>query len=80
MNKFPLTNLKFKKTKSSAGKRTISIFSSLEEENQAEYARLRRMTPNQRLDEFAILQERAWGPSWTKKPMKKIASWEKVNW
>jgi hypothetical protein len=60
--------------------RKIAIFSSFEEENSAEYARFRRMTPNQRLDEFAILQARAFGPNWTKKPIKKIASFEKVKW
>jgi hypothetical protein len=69
-----------KKEKARSLKRKISIFSSFEEENRAEYARFRRMTPNQRLDEFAILQARAFGPNWTKKPIKKIASFEKVKW
>jgi hypothetical protein len=68
--------------KSSFNKRKlkIRIFSSLEEENQAEFLRMARMTPAQRLQEAAILQERAWGKDWHKKPIKRIFSIEKVPW
>jgi hypothetical protein len=61
-------------------KRRFAIFSSFAEENQAEYRRLRQMTPNQRLDEFAVLQKRVWGAKWTKERLKRIASVEKVTW
>ena len=60
--------------------RKVMVFSSFEEENRAEYLRLARMTPTQRLDEFAVLQKRVWGARWTSKPMKKIASIERVSW
>lgn len=75
-----LRNNSVKKTKTRSLKRKMSIFTSFEDENSAEYVRLRRMTPSQRLDEFSILQERAWGSNWTKKPIKKNASFEKVEW
>jgi hypothetical protein len=58
----------------------VAVYSSFEQENQAEYLRLARMKPSQRLDEFAVLQERVWGAEWTKKPMKKIAAIETVKW
>jgi hypothetical protein len=55
---------------------TVRIFTSFEEENRAEHRRLARMTPEERLSEFAVLQERVWGDLWTSLPMKKVASWE----
>lgn len=60
--------------------RRIAVFSSFEEENNAEYLRCARMTPAQRLDESAILQKRARGGRRTKSPMKKIFSVERVSW
>jgi hypothetical protein len=66
--------------KNSPPRRKHAIFSSFEEENAAEYRRLARMTPSQRLDEGAILQQRAWGKNWTKKPIKRIVSIEKITW
>jgi hypothetical protein len=63
-----------------AMKKEIRFFSSLEEENRFEYKRLASMTPDERLEEFAIIQERAWGKKWTSKPIKKVVSWEKVKW
>jgi hypothetical protein len=68
-----------KKKKARALRIKISFFSSFEEENRADYARLRRMTPNQRLDEFAILQERAFGPNWTKNQSKKLPRLKRLN-
>ncbi|MCP4221208.1 MAG: hypothetical protein GY765_41665 [bacterium] len=59
---------------------SIEVFSSLEEENLAEYRRRARMTPMERMEEFAILQERAWGEKWTKEPMVKVISFEKISW
>jgi hypothetical protein len=61
-------------------RKEIRVFSSLEEENNFEYERLASMTPDERLEEFAVIQERVWGKTWTSKPIKKIASWEKVKW
>ena len=58
----------------------VEVFSSFEDENRAEHRRLAKMTPFERLDEFAILQERVWGKKWTDEPMVKIATYEKVSW
>lgn len=58
----------------------VRVFTSFEEENEAEYHRLAIMTPDERLEEFAVIQERAWGKKWTSEPIKKTASWEKVKW
>ncbi len=58
----------------------IEVFSSIEEENRAEYGRRARMTPMERMEEFAILQERVWGNKWTKEPIVKVISFEKISW
>ena len=58
----------------------VRIYRSFEEENEAEYRRRTRMTPEERMAEFAVLQERAWGKDWTSKPMVKVATWEDVDW
>ena len=59
---------------------TIKVFSSIEEENLAEYRRRARMTPMERMEEFAILQERVWGNKWTKEPIVKVIRFEKISW
>lgn len=58
----------------------VRIFSSFEEENAAEHRRLAKMSPQERLREFAVLQERHWGRGWGDLPMTKKATWEKVSW
>ncbi len=58
----------------------ITVFSSIEEENLAEYRRRAEMTPMERMKEFAILQERLWGDKWTKEPMVKVIRFEKISW
>lgn len=58
----------------------IRVFSSFVEENKAEYKRMASMTPDERFEEFGVLQERLWGKRWTKEPMKRVMSWEKVKW
>jgi hypothetical protein len=68
------------KTKTAKFSRSISIYSSLEQENEAEYRRRAAMTPDQRLHEFGVMQERAWGTLWTRKRMKRVASYEIVTW
>jgi hypothetical protein len=60
--------------------KAVSVFSSIDQENEAEYRRRAKMTPAQRLDEFATLQERLWGRRWTHEPMKRIVSIEKITW
>ena len=58
----------------------ITVFDSLQEENQVEYKRRADMTPEDRLKEFEILQERVWGPQWTSQSMIKKLRIEKINW
>jgi hypothetical protein len=58
----------------------IQIFSSIEAENAADLQRNAMMTPQARLDEASLLQERVWGKEWTKKPMKKVVTFEHVEW
>ena len=60
--------------------RSFKVYSSLEEENQAEYQRRSEMSPEERMSEFAVLQERVWGIGWGTKPMERTATWEKVEW
>jgi hypothetical protein len=58
----------------------VRIYSSIEEENRAEYERRARMSPTQRWEEFAALQVRQWGKKWTTEPMVRKATWEIVKW
>ncbi len=58
----------------------IQVFNSFEEENKAEYSRRASMTPAQRMREFAVLQERAFGKAWTSEKIKKVVSYELLNW
>ncbi|MGE5340182.1 MAG: hypothetical protein ACM3SY_01755 [Candidatus Omnitrophota bacterium] len=59
---------------------SVKRFSSFEEENRAEHRRLAELTPELRLNEFAVLQERVWGIKWTEKAIVKTARIEKVKW
>jgi hypothetical protein len=59
--------------------KTVKIFSSFEEENEAEYKRRRNMTLKQRMQEFSVLQERRWGKNWRSKPIEKVVSNEKIE-
>ncbi len=56
----------------------VSVFSSFEEENAQEYKRRREMTVEERMREFAVLQERRWGADWRSKPIEKVVSYEKL--
>lgn len=57
----------------------VKIFGSFEEENDAKTARRARMTPKERMAEFAIVQARVWGADRHKKPMVKVATWEDTD-
>ena len=61
-------------------KAVFRVFASFDEENDAEHDRLASLTPIQRWDEFAVLQKRAWGESWTSTPMVKTATVESIDW
>ena len=58
----------------------VQFFDSFEEENKAEHTRRASMTPTQRMREFAILQERAFGKAWTSEKIKKVVSYELLDW
>lgn len=58
----------------------VKIYHSFEEENEAEYERRAKMTPEERWTEFGILQVRTWGEKWTSEPIVKKATWEKLSW
>ena len=58
----------------------VEIFTSFEDANKADYSRWAKMSPKQRWDELAVLQRRVFGPGWTRRKMKKIASFEKLAW
>jgi hypothetical protein len=59
--------------------RTLNFFSSLEDENAEEQRRQAHMSPQERLREVALLQEKMWG-NWAEKPMKRFFSFERVTW
>lgn len=58
----------------------VRVFSSFEEENAAEHRRLAGMSHHDRLQEFAVLQVRRWGESWSQTPMQRTVTWERVRW
>jgi hypothetical protein len=58
----------------------VEFYSSFVEENKAEYQRRSQMSTEERIREFNILQERAWGKDWISKPIEKKATFEKVSW
>jgi len=58
----------------------VEVFHSFEDENRADTRRRAGMSYAERLREFEVLQQRAWGENWTSKPMKKVATWEILDW
>jgi len=55
---------------------SILIFSSLEEENDYETERRKKMTPAMRMKRFALLQSRRWGENWTKRHIERVVKVE----
>jgi len=58
----------------------VEIFTSFEDENEADRERWARMSSEERFQELAVLLERQWGKGWTSRPMERTAWWEKVSW
>lgn len=54
----------------------VELFSSFDEENKAEHKRRVMMSIEERIQEFGILQERAWGKDWGRNPIVKKATYE----
>lgn len=61
-------------------RKRVEIFESFEKENEAEYRRRAEMTPEERMRELAELRARQWGEDWGKEPIRKVATWEWVDW
>lgn len=61
-------------------KKQVRLFSSFEQENREEHKRRARLSPEERIHEFSIIQERIWGKGWTLKPIQKTARFETVEW
>ena len=57
----------------------VQVYRSFAEENEAEVLRRATMSHEERLAEFAAIQERVYGLRWHA-PMRKVASWEYVAW
>jgi len=56
----------------------VRAFTSIEEENQYDYNRRKKMTVEERLKEFSIIQERRWGKDWHLQPIVKKVSFDKI--
>lgn len=67
-------------TEENKGNKAVKIFGSFEEEEKAESQRRSAMTVSDRLEEFAVIQERVWGDKWTRTPIARKVSFEKVKW
>lgn len=61
-------------------KSQVKIYHSFEEENEAEYRRRAKMTPEERMQELARLRAQHYGDDWADKPMERVATWEWVDW
>jgi hypothetical protein len=61
-------------------KHLVSIFSSFAEENAAEHKRLANLSPEKRLAEYGVLQQRAWGSKWTRGRISRTATVERTVW
>jgi len=59
---------------------TITAYNSFAEEEKSENNRRSMQTPQERLREFSILQDRCFGKGWGKKKMIKKITWETVQW
>lgn len=60
--------------------RVVKIYESFDDEEQAEQQRRSGMSISERLHEFSILQERAWGRRWTNTSITKQVAFEKLDW
>ena len=58
----------------------IKFFASHEDAERAEIKRRESMSFQERLNEFAVIQQRAFGEKWTGTPIKKVVSYELLEW
>lgn len=59
---------------------SVQVFNSFEEEAKSEYNRRANQSPKERMDEFAVLQERCWGIKWTQGRIEPTVTFEEVAW
>ena len=60
--------------------KVVRVYTSFEEQEKAEIDRRSAMSIQERLNEFAIIQQRAWGKAWTDDPIRKKVSFEFLDW
>jgi hypothetical protein len=58
----------------------VARFENLEQENASERERRARMTPAQRRAEISAVLDRRFGPGWRTEPIRKVWSYEIVDW
>ena len=59
---------------------TIKLYNSFQEEAADEYKRRSQQTPEERMKEFSILQERCWGEKWTHSKIEHLVTFEEMAW
>lgn len=59
---------------------TVNVYGSFAEEAEAENLRRSKQSPQERIHEFAILQERCWGEKWTHQALSREITFEIVRW
>lgn len=57
----------------------VKIFTSFADENRYEEERRQKMTVEDRIKEFAVIQERRWGGGWRSRPIVKKVTFEKIS-
>ncbi len=60
--------------------KTLRLFTSQKEAEEAELERRRKQTPEERMKEFSLLQERVWGEAWTSKPLVRVMKMRRLPW
>ncbi len=60
--------------------KVVRIFNSFDEADKDNAKRMAEMSISERLDMFGELQARVFGEKWTNNPIKKVISFEKVDW
>ena len=59
--------------------KVVRIYNSFEEQEKADIARRNAMSIKERLNEFAVIQERVWGKAWTDTPIVRKVTFEYLD-
>ena len=60
--------------------KVVKIYDSFQAAEAANSSRLSRMSIEDRLKEFAIIQQRVWGKLWTETAIVKKITFEDIQW